>query len=75
MVMIEIGKLTAKVDRLIADVDKHDGKLETLSTKAAMIQGGIVVLCALIAFLGWLIPQLVSGKVAALLQAAANAHK
>ena len=43
-----IGELCAKVDRLIADVDKQGGKIDTIRMRMAWIAGGA-------AFLGFIL--------------------
>ena len=42
-VMIEIGKLTTAVDRLIEDTKSHGDKIDALRIQAAYIKGGIAV--------------------------------
>jgi hypothetical protein len=45
-VMLEIGKLTSKVDRLIEDVDKNSAKTVELSQKIATFETTAKVLVA-----------------------------
>ncbi len=47
-VMLEIGKLTANVERLISDVKLHGGKIDDLSHKATYIKGWIAAAILLI---------------------------
>lgn len=47
-VMMEIGKLTANVDRLISDVKSHGEKLDTIRHQASYIKGGMAVSVVLI---------------------------
>jgi hypothetical protein len=42
-VMMEMGKLTANVERLIADVRGHGDKIDGLRHQASFIKGGIAV--------------------------------
>jgi hypothetical protein len=47
-VMTEVGKLTANVDRLIADVKTQGEKLNAIQHQASFIKGGIAVSVILI---------------------------
>lgn len=47
-VMLEIGKLTAKVDRLVDDVSKHGQKIENLNHQASYLRGWIAAAVVLI---------------------------
>ena len=42
-VMLEIGKLTAQVERLISDVRTQGGKLDEISHKISFVQGAMWV--------------------------------
>jgi len=42
-VMVEVGKLTAHVERLIEDVKSQSTKLDALAHQASFIKGGIAV--------------------------------
>ena len=39
LVMIDLGKLTAKVDRLIADVEKHGDKIDAMGQQMSFFKG------------------------------------
>lgn len=58
-VMVEIGKLSANVERLIADVNGHGTKLDDISHKISFLRGAIwvagIVITAAIAIAGWAI--------------------
>jgi hypothetical protein len=57
-VMNEMGKLTAKVDRLIADVEKHGDKVDALREQMSYFKGAFwiagLVFAACAAAVGWL---------------------
>jgi hypothetical protein len=53
-VMMEIGKLTANVDRLIQDVKGQGDKIDTLRQQASYIKGGIAVAVLLIGGFIWI---------------------
>ena len=42
-VMIEIGKLTASVNRLVDDVRSHGGKIDDLRHQASFVKGAIYI--------------------------------
>jgi hypothetical protein len=48
LVMVELGKLGAKVDRLIEDVGKHSTKIGTLETSVDRVRTGAIVAVAII---------------------------
>lgn len=51
--MHDVGRLTANVDRLIADVQSQGAKLDELRHQATFIKGGMAVAVVLIgAFIG-----------------------
>lgn len=56
-VTLEIGKLTAKVDRLITDVHDVSEKVSKTNTKItrfeALVGGGFVVLVVMLTFFWW----------------------
>jgi hypothetical protein len=58
-VMVEVGKLTASVERLIDDVKGHGTKLDDISHKISFLKGAIwvagVVITVTIAITGWAI--------------------
>jgi hypothetical protein len=58
LVMIDLGKLTTKVDRLIADVEKHGAKIDALAQQMSFFRGALwvagVVFAACVAATGWL---------------------
>jgi hypothetical protein len=41
--MIEIGKLTASVDRLVDDVKSHGAKIDDLRHQASFVKGAIYI--------------------------------
>lgn len=43
-VMNEIGKLTAKVDRLIGDVEKHGDKIDSVRHQVTFVKGALWVI-------------------------------
>jgi len=47
-VMLEIGKLGTKVDRLIDDVKDHGGKIDDIRSQASFIKGAIAASTAFI---------------------------
>lgn len=57
-VMNDMGKLTAKVDRLIADVEKHGDKIDALGQQMSFFKGAFwvagLVFAACVAAIGWL---------------------
>lgn len=53
--MVEVGKLTANVDRLLDENSKQGAKLETLTTQATYIKGmmaAAVILIGAFIFIG-----------------------
>jgi hypothetical protein len=68
-VMVEIAKLTTKVDRLIEDVDGQDKKIELLMHQSTFIKGGIAVAVIAMGGFGWFIIQLVGGQLNSVLEA------
>lgn len=58
-VMLEIGKLSANVDRLIADVKSHGDKIDTIRHQAtyvkATIATGAVLITAAVGLAAWLL--------------------
>ena len=52
--LIEVGRLTAAIDRLISDVRTLGGKVDALGQQAAFVKGGLAIsavpLSAIIAF-------------------------
>lgn len=61
-VLVEVGKLTTKVDRLIEDVGKLGGKVDTLRGQVSFVRGAAWVLGALILLVGPLLAAILSGK-------------
>jgi hypothetical protein len=57
--MVEVGRLTASVDRLIDDVKGHGTKLDDISHKISFLKGAIwvagIVIAAAITLAGWAI--------------------
>lgn len=49
--LIEMGKVSTKVDRLVDDVKDQDKKVDELRQKAAFIQGAIYVSTAFLTFI------------------------
>jgi len=54
-VIHEIGKLTAKVDRLIDDVDKHGDKIDGVRHQVSFVKGAVWVFGGLLTIAGVLI--------------------
>jgi hypothetical protein len=58
LVMIDLGKLMAKVDRLIADVEKHGAKIDAMGQQMSFFRGAFwvagAVFAACVAAIGWL---------------------
>lgn len=54
-VMLEIGKLTTNVERLISDVGGHNDKLDKLCHHVSWLKGAGAVLVTAIAAIGWII--------------------
>ena len=61
-VLVEVGKLTTKVDRLIEDVAKLGGKVDILRSQVSFVRGAAWVLGALILFVVPLAAAILSGK-------------
>lgn len=61
-VLLEIGKLTSKVDRLIHDVDKQDEKLDKLLHQSSYIKGAIAIGVALTGIFVWVASQFLSTR-------------
>ena len=61
--MLEMGKFTAKIERLISDVDDQSTKLDDVRQSISFVKGALWVIgflvFALVAIAGWL----VSGQV------------
>ena len=68
-VMIELAKLSTLVDRLIKDVGNQEEKIDALRHQATYIKGGLAVAVVAIGLFGWIISQMVSGKLQAVLTA------
>lgn len=56
-VMLEIGKLTSSVDRLIKDVETQGGKLDKLNHQASFLKGGIAVTVVIVSICTWVLDQ------------------
>jgi len=50
-VMLEIGKLTSKVDRLIADVSGHGEKVEDIRHQISFVRGALWVVGGMVGLL------------------------
>ncbi len=61
-VMLEIGKLTTKVDRLISDVGSHGEKIDAVRHQVSFVRGALYVIGAIIAVIGVGIAWYFSGK-------------
>lgn len=48
-VMVELGKLGTKVDRLIQDVDRHGTKIDAVSHQISFVKGALWVIGSLVA--------------------------
>ncbi|ABE31667.1 hypothetical protein DR64_3447 [Paraburkholderia xenovorans LB400] len=53
-VMLEIGKLTSSVDRLISDVKSHGDKIDQVRHQVTFVKGGLYVLAPVVAFISYL---------------------
>lgn len=49
-VMVELGKFSIKIDRLIEDVRKHGDKIETLEKAVDRVRTGAIVAFSIISF-------------------------
>jgi uncharacterized protein YoxC len=54
--MLEIGKLTAKVDRLVDDVKAQGAKIESLRLTVARVGGAAAVIFFLVAIAARILP-------------------
>lgn len=70
--MVEVAKLTTQVERLVADVADQGKKVDDLRHQATLVKGGAAVAVVVLGFAGWLIGQMLDGKLQAI-QAAINA--
>lgn len=61
-VMHEVGRLSANVERLIADVQSQGTKLDELRHQATFIKGGMAVAVALIGAFIWIASIFLSAK-------------
>lgn len=61
-VLLEIGKLTSKVDRLIADTESQDKKLNSLLHQSTFIKGAIAAGVALVGIFIWIASIFLSSK-------------
>jgi hypothetical protein len=68
-VMIEIGKLTASVERLVADVKSQGEKLDALRHQATFVKGWIAAAIVLIGAFLWMASVFLSAKWEAAIQA------
>jgi hypothetical protein len=63
-VLVEIGKLATKTDRLIDDVKGHGDKIDAVRHQASFVKGALYVIGAVIAVLGIAVVWYFSGKLA-----------
>lgn len=61
-VMHEVGRLTANVERLIADVQAQGSKIDELRQQASYIKGGMAVAVILIGAFIWIASTFLSAK-------------
>jgi hypothetical protein len=66
-VIHEIGKLTAKVDRLIADVDKHGEKIDAVRHQVTFVKGALWIIGFAIVLIGGIATWLFTGKLSIIL--------
>jgi hypothetical protein len=74
-VMVEIGKLTANVDRLIEDVKSHGGKLDDIKHNVSFVRGAVWASAGLIAALIAVVSFFLSSKWDAMAAALAALQK
>jgi hypothetical protein len=55
-VLVEIGKLSTKTDRLVEDVKSHSGKIDRLRMTIAAVGGGAAVLIFILGIAARVIP-------------------
>jgi hypothetical protein len=60
--MLEIGKLSTKVDRLIADVDGHGDKIDAVRHQVTFVKGALWVIGGVLAIMALLAGWYFSGK-------------
>jgi hypothetical protein len=68
-VTLEIGKLTAKVDRLIEDVSAQSTKVDVMQHQISYVKGGVRIALFLIPLIGAIVWFFTSAKFAAVLEA------
>lgn len=61
-VMVELGKLGTKVDRLLDDVKSHGDKIDALRHQVTFVKGAIWVIGGVVAILGVALVWIFSGK-------------
>lgn len=61
-VLVEIGKLTGKVDRLVEDVAKLGGNVDVLRGQVSFVKGAAWIIGALVLVVAPLASLLISGK-------------
>jgi hypothetical protein len=61
-VMLEIGKLTTKVDRLIEDVKDQGIKISTLNSQATFLKGWIAAAVVIIGVVVWVASSILDHK-------------
>ncbi|MEO8925900.1 MAG: hypothetical protein ABI306_01940 [Caulobacteraceae bacterium] len=61
-VMLELGKLTSQVGRLIEDVRGHGEKVDALRHQVTFVRGALWVIAGVVAFLGVAAMWYFSGK-------------
>lgn len=61
-VMVEVGKLTANVEHLIADVKSQGDKLDEIRHQSAYIKGMIAAAVVLMSIIGWGLAVFLSSK-------------
>ncbi|WP_158935077.1 hypothetical protein [Burkholderia sp. S171] len=54
-VMLEIGKLTASVDRLISDVKSHGEKIDQVRHQVTFVKGALYALAPIVALISYLL--------------------
>lgn len=74
-VMIELGKLTANVERLITDVASHGAKIDAMRHQVSFVKGAIWIASGVLGLAVLLAGWYVQGRITELLDAIAKLAK
>ncbi len=61
-VLVEIGRLGTKVDRLIDDVKSHNDKIDAVRHQVSFVKGALWVIAGVLAFVVFMVSAYFSGK-------------